>query len=94
MEQLWIAVLGTAGTVLSTVSLMPQVVRTWRTRSTDDISATWLMVALAAMAIWIAYGSLISAPAIVLVNVLSAFQCGSILFVKLQNQRASLAKRL
>jgi MtN3 and saliva related transmembrane protein len=93
MEQLWIAALGTIGTILSTVSLMPQVVRTWRTRSTDDISAAWLVVALVAMGIWIAYGSLISAPAIVLVNVLSVFQCASILFVKLQNERASIAKR-
>jgi MtN3 and saliva related transmembrane protein len=94
MEHVAIAVLGTAGTVLSTVSLMPQVVRTWRTRSTDDISTAWLVVALAAMAIWIAYGSLIDAPAIILVNVLSVFQCASILFIKVQNQRASFPKRI
>jgi len=64
---------------------MPQVIRTWRTRSTDDISAAWLLVALVAMAVWIAYGSLIDAPAVILVNVLSVFQCGSILFIKVQN---------
>ena len=73
---------------------MPQVIRTWRTRSTDDISAAWLLVvALVAMAVWIAYGSLIDAPAVILVNVVSVFQCGSILFVKVQNLRAAAAKR-
>jgi MtN3 and saliva related transmembrane protein len=93
MDHVAISVLGTVGTVLSTVSLMPQVIRTWRTRSTDDISAAWLLVALVAMAVWIAYGSLIDAPAVILVNVLSVFQCGSILFIKVQNLRAAAAKR-
>ena len=93
MQQQWIGVLGIVATILSTVSLMPQVVRTWRTRSTGDISAAWLLVALAAMGVWIAYGSLIEAPAVILVNVLSLFQCGFILLVKLQNERASIAGR-
>jgi MtN3 and saliva related transmembrane protein len=93
MDQVAISALGIAATILSTVSLMPQVVRTWRTRSTDDISVVWLLVALAAMAVWIAYGSLINAPAVILVNVLSVFQCGSILFIKVQNLRAVAAKR-
>jgi MtN3 and saliva related transmembrane protein len=93
MDHVVISVLGIVATILSTVSLMPQVIRTWRTRSTDDISAAWLLVALVAMAVWIAYGSLIDAPAVILVNVLSVFQCGSILFVKVQNLRAAAAKR-
>jgi MtN3 and saliva related transmembrane protein len=93
MDHVAISVLGIVATILSTVSLMPQVIRTWRTRSTDDISAAWLLVALVAMAVWIAYGSLIDAPAVILVNVLSVFQCGSILFIKVQNLRAAAAKR-
>lgn len=93
MEELWIGVLGTAGTILSTFSLMPQVVRTWRTRSASDISAAWLVAALISMVVWIGYGSLINAPALVLVNVLCFFQCAYILFVKLQSERVSLAKR-
>jgi MtN3 and saliva related transmembrane protein len=93
MDHAAISVLGIVATILSTVSLMPQVIRTWRTRSTDDISAAWLLVALVAMAVWIAYGSLIDEPAVILVNVLSVFQCGSILFIKVQNLRAAAAKR-
>jgi MtN3 and saliva related transmembrane protein len=92
MDHVAVSALGIVGTVLSTVSLMPQVIRTWRTRSTDDISAAWLLVALVAMAVWITYGSLIDAPAVILVNVLSVFQCGSILFIKVQNMRAATAK--
>jgi MtN3 and saliva related transmembrane protein len=92
MDHVAVSVLGIVATILSTVSLMPQVIRTWRTRSTDDISIAWLLVALAAMAVWIVYASLIDAPAVILVNVLSVFQCGSILFIKVQNIRAAAAQ--
>lgn len=93
MDEVWVGVLGTTGTVLSTASLMPQVVRTWRTRSASDISAAWLVAALLSMVVWIAYGSLIDAPALVLVNVLCFVQCAYILFIKLQSERASVAER-
>lgn len=93
MEELWVGVLGAAGTILSTVSLMPQVVRTWRTRSANDISAAWLVAALVSMVVWIGYGSLINAPALVLVNVLCFFQCAYILFIKVHSERASIAER-
>lgn len=92
MEELWVGVLGAAGTILSTVSLMPQVVRTWRTRSANDISAAWLVAALVSMVVWIGYGSLINAPALVLVNVLCFFQCAYILFIKVHSERASIAE--
>lgn len=93
MEELWIGILGTTGTILSTVSLMPQVIRTWRTRSANDISAAWLVAALASMVVWIGYGSLINAPALVLVNVLCFIQCAYILFIKLHSERGSIAER-
>jgi MtN3 and saliva related transmembrane protein len=93
MQELWIGILGTVGTILSTVSLMPQVVRTWRTRSANDISAAWLVAAMASMMVWVGYGSLINAPALVLVNILCFFQCAYILFIKLHSERVSVAKR-
>jgi MtN3 and saliva related transmembrane protein len=93
MQELWIGILGTGGTILSTVSLMPQVIRTWRTRSATDISAAWLVAAMTSMVVWIGYGSLINAPALVLVNVLCFFQCAYILVIKLQSERVSVVKR-
>ncbi len=93
MQELWIGILGTTGTILSTFSLMPQVLRTWRTRSANDISAAWLVAAMASMLIWVGYGSLISAPALVLVNILCFFQCAYILFIKVHSERGQIAKR-
>lgn len=86
MESYWIGILGTVGTVLSTLSLMPQVVRTRRTRSAADISAAWLVMALISTAIWMVYGSLIDAQAVVWTNAFCFAQCGYILLIKLQTQ--------
>ncbi len=93
MQELWIGILGTAGTILSTFSLMPQVLRTWRTRSANDISAAWLVAAMVSMAVWIGYGGLINAPALILVNILCFVQCAYILFIKLRSERRLIARR-
>jgi MtN3 and saliva related transmembrane protein len=87
MEVMLTAVLGTAASVLSTVSLMPQVIRTWQTRSAGDISATWLVVALIAMVLWICYGSMVGAQAVTWANSLTALQAAFILWVKLRSAR-------
>jgi uncharacterized protein with PQ loop repeat len=86
MEAMWIGILGVSGTILSTLALMPQVLHTRRTRSTADISAAWLVVALVATVIWVIYGGLIDALAITLTNVFCFLQCAYILFVKMQKR--------
>jgi MtN3 and saliva related transmembrane protein len=86
MEDIVIWVLGAAGTALSVLSLLPQVIRTWRTRSTADLSAGWLVLALASMVIWIAYGSIVHAGAIVWANAITFLQAGFILAMKLRGE--------
>jgi uncharacterized protein with PQ loop repeat len=46
MGEVVVTALGVIATVLSALSLMPQVIRTCRTRSAGDISGAWLAVAL------------------------------------------------
>ena len=87
MDTILVTTLGMIGTALSTLSLLPQVVHTWRTRSAEDLSATWLVVALLSMVVWISYGALVSAPAIVWANVLTFVQAAYILAIKLQTAR-------
>ncbi len=59
-------VIGFIAGFLSAVSLIPQLVKSYRTRSLDDISLTALLVILAATGLWTVYGILInSLPLIV-----------------------------
>ncbi len=87
MDVTLITILGMTASTLSTVSLLPQVIRTWRTRSAGDISALWLVVALASMMLWISYGALLGAQAVVWANALTAIQAGFILAIKLTEGR-------
>lgn len=85
-----VTALGLAAMALSVLSLLPQVVRTWRTRSAGDISAHWLVAALAGMALWIAYGVMVDAPAVIWANVAAFAQAGFILAIKLRTDRPRL----
>ncbi len=53
----------------------------------DSGGAAWLVVALLSMVVWIFYGSLAAAPAIVWANALTFVQAGFILAVKVQTGR-------
>jgi MtN3 and saliva related transmembrane protein len=83
MDEATVTVLGISATTLSALSLLPQVIRTWRTRSAGDISASWLIVALLSMVLWVAYGGLTGAHAILWANLITAAQALVILAVKL-----------
>jgi MtN3 and saliva related transmembrane protein len=83
MHEATVTVLGVFATTLSALSLLPQVIRTWRTRSAGDISASWLIVALLSMVLWVAYGSLTGAHAILWANLITGVQAFLIQGVKL-----------
>jgi MtN3 and saliva related transmembrane protein len=61
---------GAIAAVLSAVSLVPQLWKTWQTRSADDLSLGWLVTASACAMLWIGYGILAPAWAVLAGNVL------------------------
>lgn len=79
-----IAAIGTVASALAIVSLVPQVLRTWRTRSAVDLSASWLSIAAVSMVLWIAYGTLLSAWAIVVANATTLFLVMLLIVMKLR----------
>jgi MtN3 and saliva related transmembrane protein len=92
MDEVVVTALGVIATVLSGLSLLPQVIRTCRTRSAGDISGAWLAVALLSMAMWIAYGGLTGAHAVLWANLITALQAAIILRVKLASSRKIYAQ--
>jgi MtN3 and saliva related transmembrane protein len=92
MNEMVVTVLAVTATTLSALSLLPQVIRTWRTRSAGDISGTWLIVALLSMAMWIAYGGITGAHAILWANLITGLQATVILGVKLHSSRKPYAE--
>jgi MtN3 and saliva related transmembrane protein len=44
--------------LLVSISLVPQVLKTWRTKSADDISLIWTIVLMSGLVLWIVYAIL------------------------------------
>ena len=80
----WISLLGAAAATSSTVSYLPQVIRTWRTRSTSDISLGMFAVMVWATTLWLAYGIALGDVAIILSNAICLVLSGTILYFKLR----------
>ena len=61
-------VVGAVAVLVSTLSITPQLYKTWRTKHADDLSYAWLLTALAGAALWLVYGSMNADWAIVVAN--------------------------
>lgn len=48
--------LGYVAATLTTAAFLPQVLHTWRTRSTRDLSVVWLVTFSAGLVCWLVYG--------------------------------------
>ena len=80
-------VLATIAGILSTSSFVPQVLKAWRERDTAAISKTMYLVTVTAFVLWSAYGFLIGAWPLIVFNLLSLGLSGTILFLKIRNDR-------
>ncbi|HOI58573.1 MULTISPECIES: SemiSWEET transporter [unclassified Methanoculleus] len=80
-----ITVLGLTAGTLKTLSFAPQVAKAWRTRSTADLSLAMLVVLLAGVLLWLAYGVVRADPAIIAANAVTAGLIGLLLVLKQKN---------
>jgi MtN3 and saliva related transmembrane protein len=79
-----VTVLGAVAGLLTTVSFVPQVLKTWRTRSTADISLGMFSAFTAGVALWLVYGILIEEIPIIVANAVTLALAGTILILKLR----------
>jgi MtN3 and saliva related transmembrane protein len=52
----WIEVIGLAGSFLSSVTFMPQVYQTWKTKSVGDLNLAMMLIVFLSTVIWLIYG--------------------------------------
>jgi MtN3 and saliva related transmembrane protein len=63
-----VELLGFAAGALTTLAFVPQVVRTWRTRSAHDLSLGMLVTLTSGVTLWLVYGLAIRSAPIVVAN--------------------------
>lgn len=59
---------GYAGSLLSSITFVPQVFRVWKTRSAGDLSMAMLLIVFSSTLIWIVYGVGIHSWPVILCN--------------------------
>ena len=73
-----------AGT-LTTIAYVPQVVKSWRTRSTADISLTMFAIMVSGVSLWLIYGAFVRDIPIVIANGATLLLAGTVLVLKIKN---------
>ena len=52
----WLEGMGLLGSALSSITFIPQVVRTWKTKSVEDLSLSMIIIVFFSTVIWLVYG--------------------------------------
>lgn len=79
-----IAIIGLAAGFLTTISLVPQVLKIWKTRSAKDVSRKMFFAFCTGVALWLAYGILRGELPIIIWNAVSLVLGLTILGMKLR----------
>jgi MtN3 and saliva related transmembrane protein len=82
-----VTVLGLAAGVLTTTSFLPQVIKTWKTRSAQDLSYGMIILFVSGIGLWFLYGLQIQSLPIVLANAVTILLLLVLLAMKIQYSR-------
>lgn len=79
-----IVIIGLIAGTLTTLSLLPQVIKTYRIKETKDISTLMYVILMTGMLLWTTYGILIHSLPVILANSFSFILAAIILFFKIK----------
>jgi len=80
----YVTIIGFIAATLTTSAFLPQVIKTWKTRSTRDISLGMFSALGIGILLWFTYGMLINSLPIIFANIFSFISVAIILFFKLK----------
>lgn len=76
-------ILGSIAAILTSVSFLPQAIKTIKTKDTSGISLSMYLIFVTGVAMWLIYGIIIQSLPVILGNVVTIFFSGAILYMKL-----------
>lgn len=79
-----INIFGYIGGTLATLSYLPQIIKTSRTKSVEDLSTLMLVMTLTGVGFWIAYGLLAPSTPLVVTNAVFGLLVAYQLWLKLK----------
>ncbi|MBH8556035.1 SemiSWEET family sugar transporter [Nostocaceae cyanobacterium CENA357] len=80
----FITLLGLAAAILTTIAFLPQMFKTWQTKSAKDVSLVMLITFMSGLFLWLIYGIYLQALPIILANSMTLFFNFIILWLKIK----------
>lgn len=79
-------VIGLIAGALSCTTFLPQVIKTWKSKSTKDVSLSMFLIASAGTTLWLVYGIMINSISIIGTNVVVLFFSLTMLLLIFKNR--------
>lgn len=80
----YMEIIGLIAATLTTAAYVPQVYKTWKEKSTKDISLSMYAVLLSGVLLWLVYGIYLESLPIILSNIITSMLLLFMLFMKLK----------
>jgi MtN3 and saliva related transmembrane protein len=82
MHMEYVTFIGLLAAFLTTISLLPQVIKVWKTKSAKDVSSGMFSIQCGSVSTWVVYGFLMHDLPIIAANLLVFIQAATILLFK------------
>jgi MtN3 and saliva related transmembrane protein len=79
-----IEIIGFVAGLLVAISSLPQLIKSWKTKKTADISLLWLLINLTGQVLWMVYGFFKGSISLVVMSFITLLMVGSVLVLKIR----------
>ncbi len=77
-------IIGFVAGLFVTISVLPQIIKSWKTKSTKDIAISWSIINLIGQGLWVWYGFTLGSYALVIMSSLTLIMNLSMIGLKLK----------
>lgn len=84
MELSGVDILGYVAGLITAFTFLPQVLKTWKTKSAKDVSLAMFVIALSNQVLWLAFGILREDPVIIITNAVMLVMTSIMIALKLK----------
>tara|TARA_Y100001968_G_C19091692_1_gene588041 strand:- start:370 stop:648 length:279 start_codon:yes stop_codon:yes gene_type:complete len=85
----YIDLFGFSAALLTTIAFLPQLYKTWQTKSAEDVSLVMLVLFITGLICWIIYGLKINSIPILVANIITFIFNFSILVLKISYRKVN-----
>jgi MtN3 and saliva related transmembrane protein len=79
-----VQLLGLVAGFLTTAAFLPQVIKTWKSRSAKDLSLGMFSLFCLGVALWLLYGFMVNDIPVIVANLITLMLASTLLFFKLR----------